>query len=634
MSNGVLSRKAKKKLFRIIISLSFFVMLFVTDKIVDLSTIYEGFGRWFFPFCLYFFIYIIIGYDIITKAFKNIIHGQIFDENFLMIIATFGAFGLAIFQGVNQQKIEGFDEACAVLIFYQIGEFFQSYATSKSRKSIAKLMDIKPEFANLKTDDGVKVVSPNDVKIDDILVVNPGEKIPVDGMIVAGETSLDTKPLTGESVYKDVAVGDEVLSGTMNMVSQIEIRVTKIYTKSSVFKILNLIENVSSKKSKSENFIVKFARFYTPIVCIFALFVAVLPSLISGNWSVWIYRALSFLVVSCPCALVISIPLSFFVGIGIASKNGVLIKGSNYLESLNKVNIFLFDKTGTLTQGVFEVVEVFPREREKEIIELAAVAEFASNHPVANSIKKFYGKEIQSDYSLKNVAGKGIVATKAGVQIICGNEKLMKEFSIDFSPIQSYGTVVYVAKNSEYLGHIIVSDKVKNEAKEVIESLAASCVIMLTGDNEQTAKNISDQLNIKESYSSLLPQDKIEKIESIIESKKQNEKICFVGDGINDAPALMLADVGISMGGVGSDAAIEASDIVLMKDDLRGIIKAKNIAKKTMKTVFQNIFFSISVKLLILILTVFGITSMWLAIFGDVGVAICAIINSMIIGKK
>lgn len=631
-----MSKRDKKKLIRIIASLILFFAIFITDKIVKLDTVFNGNLNWLFPFALYLIVYITIGYDVIYKAFANIFHGEFLDENFLMVVATFGAFGLAIYRGVNHLDIEGFDEACAVLLFYQVGEFFQSYATGKSRKSITSLMDIRPDYANLKTENGVEEVDPEEVKIDDIIVVNPGEKIPLDGKIIKGASTLDTKALTGESLPKEVLEGDEAISGTINLTSQLEIKVEKEFYDSTVSKILELVENATSQKSKAENFITKFARFYTPIVVGLAVLLAIIPSLITGEWSVWIYRALSFLVVSCPCALVISIPLSFFAGIGAASKYGILIKGTNYLEKFNKANTFIFDKTGTLTKGNFVIKNVYPIEKKDEILHLASIAECNSNHPIALSIMNSYGKDFEKDYVLTNVAGEGIIAEKNGEKIYCGNEKLMENNNINFIKNEEVGTVVYVAKNDKFFGSIIIADEIKDGAKETIESLSKNGgkTIMLTGDNEKIAESVAESLKLTDYKASLLPQNKVEEIDKIFKEKKKEDVICFVGDGINDAPSLMRSDIGIAMGGVGSDAAIEAADMVLMHDDLKDLIIAKKISKKTMRIAYENIIFSLAIKMLILILSAFGITNMWIAVFGDVGVAVIAILNAMRVNSK
>ncbi len=636
MKKFLMSRKEKKKLIRILIALSLFITIFIIDKVINLANVFDSSYGWLFPFALYLVVYFVIGYDVLWKAIRNILHGQVFDENFLMCVATLGAFALGIYRGVSGQEIEGFDEGCAVLIFYQVGEWFQSYATGKSRKSISSLMDIRPDYANIKREDGFEQVDPSEVKIGDVIVINPGEKVPLDGVIIKGSTTLDTKALTGESLPRDVSTNEEVISGCVNLTSQIEVKVIKEFYDSTVSKILDLVENASSKKSKAENFITKFAKYYTPTVVIVAILLAVIPGIITSNWSTWIYRALSFLVVSCPCALVISIPLSFFAGIGAASRYGILVKGSNYLEKFNKANIFVFDKTGTLTKGNFAVSKITPEENKEEILRLAAIAEQNSNHPIARSIVSSYGKEVESNYTLTNIAGQGIVATFGEDNIYCGNEKLMQSKGIKFVKEDGVGTIVYVARNNEYMGSILIADEIKEESKQVISELnSMDCkTFMLTGDNEAIAKNVASQIGLTGYKASLLPQNKVNEVDNMLKAKSTNEVLCFVGDGINDAPVLMRSDIGIAMGGVGSDAAIEASDIVLMQDDLRGISLAKRIAKKTMRIVFENIWFSLFVKLTILILSAFGITNMWIAVFGDVGVAVLAILNAMRVNSK
>jgi len=638
MAKYKLTKNLKKRLIRILIALVLFAVIFTLDKTIDLSEVFDGKFSWLFPFFLYLSVYVVIGYDVLYKAFVNILHGQVFDENFLMCVATLGAFALAVYRGVTGEKIEGFDEACAVLLFYQTGEFFQAYATGKSRKSISSLMDIRPDYANLLNARGDEqiTVSPDEVKIGDIIVVNPGEKVPLDGVIIKGKTTLDTKALTGESMPKEVNAGEEILSGVVNLTSQIQIKVTKVFYDSTVSKILDLVENASSQKSKSENFITKFSKVYTPAVCFSALALAVIPSLITGRWQEWIYRALSFLVVSCPCALVISIPLSFFAGLGAASRYGILIKGSNYLEKFSNANLFYFDKTGTLTKGAFAVTGIHPYENADEVLRLAAIAEKDSNHPIAKSIVEKYGKQIDSGYVLTNISGFGVVAEKDGDVILCGNEKLMNEYGVTFTVETADGTHVYVAENGKFIGSIMVSDIVKDEAKEVIESLNSmgAKTYMLTGDNEAIAKSVADSLGLSGYKASLLPQNKVAEVEKALNEKDKKDVLCFVGDGINDAPVLMRSDVGIAMGGVGSDAAIEASDVVLMQDNLKGIPLAKKISKKTMRVVFENIVFSIAIKLAILVLSALGIASMWLAVFGDVGVAVIAILNAMKVNTK
>ncbi len=644
-----MSKKLKKTLKRIIVSLVLFLIVKVTDIILinlfrdsfenGLASIItnKNFG-WILPLVLYLAIYIYIGYDVIKKSIINIKNGQIFDENFLMVIATFGAFGLGIYTGIVEGNPEGFDEACAVLLFYQTGEWFQSYAVGKSRKEIASLMDIRPDYANLVTKTGVVTVDPNDVKINDVIEIRPGEKVPLDGTIISGSSCLDTKALTGESFPQDVIVGSNILSGAINLTGTIKVKVSSEFSNSTVSKILELVEKASSEKSKSENFITKFSKYYTPIVVYLAIFFAFVPPIINGflgDWSTfssWIYRALSFLVVSCPCALVISVPLSFFCAIGGASKKGILIKGSIYLENFNKANTFVFDKTGTLTKGNFKVTKVIPSKKadKEEILRLAAIAEGKSKHPIAVSICNAYGKEIDDGYELENIAGKGIKAKGSNV-ILCGNEKLMESENINFEKIDELGTVVYVVKNNCYLGAIVIEDEIKEEAYDLVNYLNKNNIrtIMLTGDNKKIATSVASKLGINDVKASLLPQDKASELDKLLKDKKQNDLICYVGDGINDAPVLMKSDIGISMGGVGSDAAIEASDIVLMTDKLELIKEAKRIAKKTMKIVKQNIIFAISVKIIILVLTVLSLSTMWLAVFGDVGVAFLAIVNAM-----
>lgn len=624
-----MTKKQKRNLRRILIALALFIIVFIIDKVFNLASLINGSLGWLLPFFLYLTIYIIIGYDVIIKAIKNIKNGQLFDECFLMLVATVGAFSLAIYRGIKGLEIEGFDEACAVLLFYQIGEFFQGYAVSKSRKSISSLMDIRPDYANVYVNDEVKTVDPESVKLNDIIVINPGEKVPLDGIVVKGETSLDTKSLTGESKPSNVKVNDLVISGTINLTSTIEVKVTKEFYNSTVSKVLELVENASSKKAQTEKFITKFAKYYTPIVVILALLLVLVPGFITGAWDTWIYRSLSFLVVSCPCALVISIPLSFFSGIGVASKRGILIKGSNYLEQFSNADTFVFDKTGTLTKGNFVITKVYPEDRKEEILKLAAIAEHDLSHPIAKSICSEYTGKFPKDYVMTDLQGLGVVAKKDKDVIYCGNEKLMKKYHINFKKANENGTVVYVARNGEYIGTIIISDEIKEESYDLINYLNSvnTNVIMLTGDNESTAKYVAEELKIKNYRSSLLPQDKYEYLTNTIKNSKN--PVCFVGDGINDAPSLMISDVGISMGGIGSDAAIEASDIVLMKDNLNSIVEAKKISQKTMRIVKGNIIFAIGVKVIILVLSALGITNMWVAVFGDVGVTLLAILNSL-----
>ncbi len=611
----------KKRLIRIIISLILFFSLFTVDKIVNLESVVDM-DFPILPFCLYLVVYLIIGYDIIFKAIRNICHGQIFDENFLMCVATIGAY--AIF---------AFSEAVAVLLFYQIGEYFQDYAVNRSRKSISSLMDIRPDYANLLVDGEFKVVDPEEVKVGDIILVKPGERIPLDGIIIKGETSLDTKSLTGESLPKDAFTNDLVISGCVNITSQIEVKVEKEFYDSTASKILDLVENATSQKAKYENFITKFAKFYTPIVCFLALLLFLIPGIITKDYQEWLYRALNFLVVSCPCALVISIPLSFFSGIGAASKYGILIKGSNYLEQFNKVNTFVFDKTGTLTKGNFKVSKIYPLELKDEIIKYAAIAEYNSSHPIARSIVEYYNSDIDNSYELTNVSGKGVIAKKNDEIILCGNKKLLEENNIKFDIVDEAGTIVYVCKDNKYLGYILITDEIKEESSYVIKSLNNfSKTIMLTGDNDKQALHVKEMLNLSDYKASLLPQNKVEELNNIMNNN--TGLTCFIGDGINDAPVLATANIGIAMGALGSDAAIEASDIVLMKDDLKGLITLKKIAKKTMRVVIENIIFALGVKIAVLILSALGITNMWIAVFADVGVAILAILNAMRVGMK
>ena len=630
-----MTRREKRNLIRILMALGLFVVIFAVDKAVELWRVFDGGYGWLFPFALYLAVYIFIGYDVLWRAARNITHGQIFDENFLMCVATLGAFALGIYRGAAGSQPEGFDEACAVLLFYQVGEWFQSYATGKSRKSISGLMDIRPDYANVKIEGELQRRDPSEVGVGDIIVINPGEKVPLDGVILSGGTSLDTKALTGESLPRELTVGDEVISGCVNLTSQIEVRVTKAFYDSTVSKILDLVENASGQKSKAENFITKFAKYYTPAVVLCAVILAVVPGLITSDWSTWAYRALSFLVVSCPCALVISIPLSFFVGIGVSSKYGILVKGSNYLEKFNRADIFVFDKTGTLTKGNFAVTKITPEKDRENILRLAAIAERDSDHPIARSVTEAYGKRVDTGYTLTNVAGAGITAERDGDVILCGNAKLMTDAGVEFVAEHDAGTVVYVAHNGKFIGSLLISDEIKDESREVVDALnAMGCkTVMLTGDNEATAERVAADIGLTSYKASLLPQNKVAEVEHMLEEKSKNDVLCFVGDGINDAPVLMRSDIGIAMGGVGSDAAIEASDIVLMKDDLRGLTLAKRIAKKTMAIVFQNIIFSLVVKLAILILSAFGITNMWIAVFGDVGVAALAILNAMRVGS-
>lgn len=621
-----MTRRQKKNLIRIIITLVVFFTVFIIDKIIDLYSVIPNENyNFILPLCIYLAIYLFIGYDVLIKAFKNIIHGQVLDENFLMCIATIGAFA-----------ISSFSEGVAVILFYQVGEWFQSYAVGKSRKSITSLMDIRPDIANVYKDGNLVTVDPEEVQVDDIIVIKPGEKIPLDGIIIKGSSTIDTKALTGESLPKDVVIGDNVISGTVNLSSTLEVKVTKAFYDSTVSKILDLVENASSQKAKAENFITKFARFYTPTIVVVALLLAIIPSIITKDYMTWIYRALSFLVVSCPCALVISIPLSFFAGIGASSKYGILVKGSNYLEKFNQANIFVFDKTGTLTKGNFVVTKVYPESNKDEILHYASIAEYGSNHPIARSICNISNIEDNNGYTITDEAGYGIKAIKDSDIILCGNHKLMDKYNINYTESNDIGTIIYVARNNEFLGYILISDEIKEESKEAVTKLnSLGCkTVMLTGDNERIASSVANELGLSDYKASLLPNDKVTYLEEIIKNKGEKDIVTFVGDGINDAPSLMRSDVGIAMGGVGSDAAIEAADIVLMKDDLKGISLAKRIARKTMIIVYENIWFSLLVKLVILVLSACGITNMWFAVFGDVGVAFIAILNAMRVNSK
>ena len=570
--------------------------------------------------------YIIVGFEILRKAVRNIFRGKVFDENFLMSIATLGAFAIG-----------EFPEAVAVMLFYQVGELFQDYAVDKSRKSIASLMDIRPDYANIIRDGKEEKVDPSEVNIGDTIIIKPGEKVPLDGVAIDGKTTLDTKALTGESVPRGVEVGDQVLSGCINLNGVIKVKVTKEYGESTVSKILDLVENASSKKAKSENFITKFAAYYTPIVVIIAIILAIVPPLIieGANFQDWLYRALSFLVVSCPCALVISIPLSFFGGIGGASKMGVLVKGSNYLEALSNAEIMVFDKTGTLTEGVFEVqnVESIGISKE-ELLKIAAYAEYYSNHLISKSIKKAYNKEIDEKEIIdsKEISGKGIEAKIGNQDVLAGNEKLMNEKGIEYTKCTHVGSVVYVAIDGKYVGHIVIADKIKEDAKRTIEELRKNNIketVMLTGDRKNIGEAVAKELGIDKVYAELLPDGKVEKVEELLKTKSPKGKLAFVGDGINDAPVLAMADIGIAMGGLGADSAIEAADIVIMTDQPSKIISAIKLSKKTMRIVRENIIFAIAIKILVLVLTAVGLSSMWQAVFADVGVSIIAILNAL-----
>ena len=605
----------KKRAIKIIVAF----ILFVAAMVINVSNVWIN-------NILYIISYLIVGYDIVLKAIRNIFRGKVFDENFLMTVATIGAFGVG-----------EFPEAVAVMLFYQVGELFQSFAVDRSRKSISSLMDIRPDFANLVKEDSIEKVDPDEVSIGDIILIRPGEKIPLDGVVVEGNSMIDTKALTGESVPREVNVGDDILSGCINVNGLLKVEVTKEFEESTVSKILELVENASSKKSKSENFITKFAKYYTPIVVIIAVVLAVIPPIIipGASFSDWLYRALSFLVVSCPCALVISIPLSFFGGIGGASKIGILIKGSNYLEALSKSEIIVFDKTGTLTKGVFEVQEIEAVGiTEEKLIRYAALAESFSNHPIAQSVKKAYGKEIDSKLvtSTNELTGLGIESIIEDKDVIIGNEKLMISKNIDYNKCKDIGTVLYVAIDQKYCGYILISDKIKEDSKAAIKQLKNSNVsqtVMLTGDKKDVGEFVANEIGLDKVYTDLLPDGKVEKVEELMKQKSEKGKLVFVGDGINDAPVLALSDIGIAMGGLGSDAAIEAADVVIMTDEPSKISKAISLSKKTLRIVKENIFFAIFVKIAVLVLCAFGISTMWEAVFADVGVSIIAILNAL-----
>ena len=605
----------KKDVIKIVVALILFLLAMFID-----------FPNEWINNCIFILSYLIVGFEVLRKAVRNIFRGKVFDENFLMSVATLGAFAIG-----------EFPEAVAVMLFYQVGELFQDYAVDKSRKSIASLMDIRPDYANIIRDGKEEKVNPDDVKIGDTIVIKPGEKVPLDGVVIDGKTTLDTKALTGESVPRDAGKGDTVLSGCINLSGTIKMEVTKEFGESTVSKILDLVENASSKKTKSENFITKFAAYYTPIVVIIAVILAIVPPLImeGASFQDWLYRALSFLVVSCPCALVISIPLSFFGGIGGASKMGVLVKGSNYLEALSKAEIMVFDKTGTLTEGVFEVQNVEPVGISKEeLLKVAAYAEHYSNHPISKSIKKAYNKEIDEKEIIdsQELSGMGIEAKIGKQNVLAGNEKLMNEKGIEYTKCTHIGSVVYVAIDGKYVGHIVISDKIKEDAKRTIEELKKNNIkqtVILTGDRRNIGEAVAKEIGIDKVYAELLPDGKVEKVEELLKTKSPKGKLAFVGDGINDAPVLAMADIGIAMGGLGADSAIEAADIVIMTDQPSKIISAMKLSKKTMRIVKENIIFAIAVKVLVLILTAFGLSTMWQAVFADVGVSVIAILNAL-----
>ena len=615
-----MTKKQKKMLYRIIVTFLLFAVLMVCEHTGGM----DGWNK-IVLFVIYLVPYLVIGYDIVYKAARNISHGQVFDENFLMMIATFGAFGVG-----------EYSEAVAVMLFYQVGELFQGYAVGKSRQSISDMMDICPEYANIEEDGVLKQVDPDDVEVGSIIVVKPGERIPLDGIVVEGESLIDTAALTGESVPRSAKAGDEIISGCVNGSGTLKVKTTKEFDDSTVAKILELVENASSKKAKVENFITRFAKYYTPVVTISAVILAILPPLIlGGGWAEWIQRACIFLVISCPCALVISVPLGFFGGIGAASKIGVLVKGSNYLEAVAEMTTIVFDKTGTLTKGEFKVTDVITENGSKEeLIELAALGEGYSNHPIANSIREAYGKELDLNRvtNTEEIAGHGIKAVIDGKTVLLGNEKLMKSESIFYTSCKSMGTVVYVACNGVFEGAVVISDTIKDGAKEAIHDMKQVGVrhtVMLTGDRREAAETVAQTLGIDEVHAELLPGGKVEQVEALLKAEKQKERLAFVGDGINDAPVLTRADIGIAMGSMGSDAAIEAADIVLMDDDVTKIASVVRIARKTLRIVKQNIVFALAIKALVLILGALGMANMWEAVFADVGVSVIAILNSM-----
>lgn len=634
-----MNKKQKKMLIRIIISSVLMVLLFIAYKVLgpDDKPYSLGIIKEPFWFILYMIPYVIIGYDILKKAFKGIIKGRPFDENFLMAVATVGAIVIALIK-----KSGDYTEAIAVMLFYQIGELFQSYAVGKSRRNISNLMDIRPDYANVEIDGKLTKVSPDEVSVSDIITVLPGEKIPIDGYIEEGESALNTSALTGESLPRDVKAGDEVISGCINLTGVLKIRTTKEFGESTVSKILELVESSSSNKSRSEAFISRFAKIYTPAVVFSALALAVIPPLFSmlilhtsPLWNEWIYRALTFLVISCPCALVISIPLSFFAGLGGASKEGILIKGSNYLENLSKTKYVVFDKTGTLTKGVFNVNCIHHNTMEEgKLLEYAALCESASSHPISLSLKNAYGKKIDADRvtDIKEISGHGITARVDNIKIAAGNEKLMDSLGLKYKSCHKNGTIVHMAVNDEYAGHIVISDEVKADSKEAVSKLKKVGVkktVMLTGDLEKVGKEVGESLGIDEVYGNLLPADKVEKVEELINKKGKNEILAFVGDGINDAPVLARADIGIAMGALGSDAAIEAADVVLMDDNPVKIAQAIKISRKCIRIVYENISFALIIKFACLILGAFGIANMWVAIFADVGVMVIAVLNAI-----
>ena len=621
-----MTKKQKKMLYRIIVTFLLFAVLMVCEHTGRM----DGWNK-IVLFVIYLVPYLVIGYDIVYKAARNISHGQVFDENFLMMIATFGAFGVG-----------EYSEAVAVMLFYQVGELFQGYAVGKSRQSISDMMDICPEYANIEEDGVLKQVDPDDVEVGSIIVVKPGERIPLDGIVVEGESLIDTAALTGESVPRSAKAGDEIISGCVNGSGTLKVKTTKEFDDSTVAKILELVENASSKKAKVENFITRFAKYYTPVVTIGAVILAILPPLIlGGGWAEWIQRACIFLVISCPCALVISVPLGFFGGIGAASKIGVLVKGSNFLEAVAEMTTIVFDKTGTLTKGEFKVTEMKPAGgvAEDKLLEVAALGESYSNHPIAGSIIEAYGKEIERSRvsDAVEIAGHGVQILVDGVMTYVGNEKLMKKQSITYEPCESAGTVVYVGQEQTFLGALVISDTVKQGAAEAIhkmKNVGVKKCVMLTGDREKTAKHVADELKLDEVHAELLPGDKVDEVEKLLSAQKDGERLAFVGDGINDAPVLTRADIGIAMGSLGSDAAIEAADVVLMDDDIRKIASTVLISRKTLRIVKQNIVFALAVKAVVLLLGAIGVANMWEAVFADVGVSVLAILNSMRVMKN
>lgn len=619
-----MNKKQKKMLIRIIIAAILMIVLHFIP------------GERYVRFILYLIPYLIIGYDILRKAFKGIIHRQVFDENFLMAIATIGALAIAIYENGD------YTEAIGVMLFYQVGELFQSYAVGKSRKNISALMDIRPDYANMEIDGKLEQVDPDEVGPGSEIIVLPGEKVPIDGIVIEGNSTLNTSALTGESMPQEVTCGNEIISGCINMTGVLKIRTTKEFGESTVSKILELMENSSSRKSRSENFISKFARYYTPAVCYSAVALAILPPIVrmlfmglSPQWDIWIYRALTFLVISCPCALVISIPLTFFAGIGGAGKAGILVKGSNYLETLSKTKYVVFDKTGTLTKGVFEVDAVHHNTlEEQKLLEYAALAESSSSHPISKSLLRAYGKEIDRSRvsNIKEISGNGITATVDGISVAIGNTKLMKQLGISYMDCHNAGTIIHMAIQGEYAGHIVISDVIKPDAVKAIADLKAAGIVktvMLTGDRKKAADQAARQLCVDEVHSELFPGDKVEEVEKLLKQKPANSSLAFVGDGINDAPVLSRADIGIAMGAMGSDAAIEAADIVLMDDDPQKIAKAIRISKKCLNIVYENITFALGIKIICLILGALGFVNMWLAIFADVGVMIIAVLNAI-----